>query len=144
MTPNPWVIMTHEWPVTGGVINDCRVFWLFLSQRERRETKFECRRASARAWSPRVMPPVRRSRGAIDFDERLSVQIKLVKAALTQLAIQKILVQLSASSTMTFGSRNQRKRNREEKSAKEAEKQRARDEEEQRKKAEDALEAVCP
>ena len=67
-----------------------------------------------------------------------------MKAVLTQLAIQQFLVPHSASSTMTFGSRNQRKRNREEKSAKEAEKQRARDEEEQRKKAEDALEAVCP
>ena len=42
---------------------------------------------------------------------------------------------------MTFGSRNQRKRNREEKSAKEAEKQRARDEEIKRKKADDELEA---
>ncbi len=42
---------------------------------------------------------------------------------------------------MHFGSRNQNKRNRDGRSAKEAEKQRARDEEIERKKAKDALEA---
>jgi hypothetical protein len=69
------------------------------------------------------------------------VQINLVKASLTQLAIQKFLVQHTASSTMPFGSRNQNKRNRDARSAKEAEKQRARDEEIEQKKAKDALEA---
>ncbi len=63
-----------------------------------------------------------------------------MNAISTQLAIPKILAQRSASFKMTFGSSNQKKRNRDARNERDAEKKRAREEENKRKEAEDAIE----